>query len=404
MAIHTDYLAELIATADSDDVKKVLEMLTKETDMIKLSDTLVDKFQAKQMEATTAYLNKNDRLPSAVKKLNVKLKNKTKKDFAIEIIKFYREIRPFQCRKCKDEYIPGESATEENHIQCIICEQTGHTCFKKEHIDEGNGIVYICLSCQKTMSKVEKVPKLMAAIKPTVTEEEEEQNGDHEIEEVHRPVEKTDKVCELYKEGKCPHGLVGRNCKDKHPKHCNQHCKYGECRWGSKCWFLHPKICENSKKTRICYNEDCKKTHLKGTRRSDFNFRPEEERDRRYHQQQRYRRNSVNVWSESRNEQYTPQNKQANEKPEPTDASTQSFLAKYMEGMKTELFSEMKTSISSIFTKMREENQQMMQYATRPIITTMPVQNHGLAQKQNPNTVNLQSAVYHNPAMYPVNQ
>ena len=91
------------------------------------------------------------------------------------------------------------------------------------------------------------------------------------------------------------------------------------------------------------------------------------------------------------------------------------YIAKCIEGVKADLFSAMNTSMSNLYTKMREENQQIMQYATRPIITAVPVPNHGLAQnqapaqnqelnpKQNPNTVSLQNAVYHNPAMYQVN-
>lgn len=412
MVIEIDYLAELVATTENDDVKNVLEMLTKEIDMIKLCDTLVENFQAKQLEATTAHLNKNDRLPSAVNKLNTRIKNKTKKDFALEIIKFYREIRPYQCRKCKEDYIPGEAATEENSVQCIICEITGHTCFKKEQIDEVNGIVYICQSCQKSMSTGGKAPKLLNVVKTSGAEEDAEnvEGGD----EVHLPIEKTDNVCELYKEGICPHGLVGRKCKDKHPRHCRRWSAYGVCRWGDKCWFLHSKLCENSKKTGKCYNDDCKKTHLKDTTRTDFRFKPEE-RERRYPQKQRYRSDSVHVWSESRNEQYTSQNKQPKENQESRDESTQAFLAKCIEGVKADLFSAMNTSMSNLYTKMREENQQIMQYATRPIITAVPVPNHGLAQnqapaqnqelnpKQNPNTVSLQNAVYHNPAMYQVN-
>ena len=85
MVIHTDYFEEFVATADSDEIKDVLKTLTDDTDIVKICDNLVESFQAKLLEATTAYLNKTDRLPSAVKKLNIKLKNKTKKDFALEI-------------------------------------------------------------------------------------------------------------------------------------------------------------------------------------------------------------------------------------------------------------------------------------------------------------------------------
>ena len=273
------------------------------------------------------------------------------------------------------------------------------------------------------MSKVEKVPKLLNTIRIPNTEEDEEE--ERQIDEANdraetNTSEKTDKVCEMYKEGICPHGLVGRNCKDKHPRHCPRHCQYGVCRWGNKCWFLHPKLCENSRRTRTCYNDDCKKTHLRGTKRVDFNFnyRPEEERESRYQQKPRYRSNSVNVWSETRErrndeQQYTAHKKQPRENREQAEESTQAFLAKCIEGVKTELFSAMNTNINSLYTRIREENRQMVQqYAPRPIITAVPVPNQALVQNhvpaqsqeiprnQTPNPGNIQNAVYPNLSQY----
>ena len=72
------------------------------------------------------------------------------------------------------------------------------------------------------------------------------------------------------------------------------------CRFGDKCRYLHPKLCQNSVTMKMCLNEDCKLTHLKYTKRhkpndrlqSDNFKRPVAERHNTNSYSGNYRRNS----------------------------------------------------------------------------------------------------------------
>ena len=374
----TKYISQIGETTDSEDVKKVLAIATKEGSMIKLCDQLEKCTLAHLAATTNILLSFKDQFPSAWKKLNSKLLNKTKKDYSLEIVKFFREIMPSTCRKCDAEYVPlDEAASCTEYIQCVLCEKTEHSCYNKSHIDENSGIVYICECCQKLLGKVSNVPKVMK-IAPEPHEEKVEIDDKNAPEEKERGVdakegrdvlevpEKT-KVCILYQEGKCPHGLVGRNCPDKHPPHCRYHCGAGNCRRGKECYFLHPKLCANSVQTRTCYNDDCTKTHLKGTRR--VNKIPQQEyqtRETHIQEDTNYRKSSVNVWqnSESRKERGQPTKKvyqtSNTENPLPSEDFTKSFLVKCLEGVKSDLSKELTMSVTDLFKKFREETQMNM--------------------------------------------
>ena len=80
------------------------------------------------------------------------------------------------------------------------------------------------------------------------------------------------KVCHFYKNNKCKYGLRGRDCPYAHPKLCNRYNVNGcdpvrGCKKGKDCTFLHPPICYGSERKRECLNVECKRLHLKGTRR-----------------------------------------------------------------------------------------------------------------------------------------
>ena len=99
------------------------------------------------------------------------------------------------------------------------------------------------------------------------------------------------KICRLFQKHKCPHGQNGnklvdnKKCNDLHPKICQNYCKFGSdshhgCKKGRKCMYYHPKLCRNSVKNKICLDENCSFTHLKGTLRQKekiadkvFNFK-----------------------------------------------------------------------------------------------------------------------------------
>lgn len=84
--------------------------------------------------------------------------------------------------------------------------------------------------------------------------------------------QRKDQVCYYYKQNKCKYGLRGWNCPYAHPKLCNKFKVNGYdpvrgCKKGKDCKYLHPSICIGSERRRECFNVECKKLHLKGTRR-----------------------------------------------------------------------------------------------------------------------------------------
>ena len=93
------------------------------------------------------------------------------------------------------------------------------------------------------------------------------------------------KVCYFYKNNKCKYGLSGRDCSYAHPKLCNRYKINGcdpvrGCKKGNNCTFLHPSLCYGSERKRECFNMDCKRLHLKGTRRYTFDQTTTEQQTR----------------------------------------------------------------------------------------------------------------------------
>ena len=73
------------------------------------------------------------------------------------------------------------------------------------------------------------------------------------------------RICEAFKKGICPHGASGKtggNCSDSHPKRCPAFLKWGSkhtdhgCS-GSDCGKLHPVMCPRSDNQLQCFNKNC---------------------------------------------------------------------------------------------------------------------------------------------------
>jgi len=168
---------------------------------------------------------------------------------------------------------------------------------------ESKGVTWLCKVCFDKNNLLTPTSKRKESVsfddEPEKVEEgEEESDEEEEEEDVEKEAPKVDhsakKVCKLYMQMKCPHGLTGKReidgarCKHNHPPRCHKYCGYGPkhrlgCNKGKSCRYYHPVICKFSMRDRRCLNLDCSYTHLKGTERYGMrgrNSEPYAERNR----------------------------------------------------------------------------------------------------------------------------
>ena len=72
----------------------------------------------------------------------------------------------------------------------------------------------------------------------------------------------TKPICPKYKFGRCNDYDT---CKEiyHHPRRCRDLSTFGECPYGNRCQFFHPKICQQSVENRECSNPKCSYYHLR---------------------------------------------------------------------------------------------------------------------------------------------
>ena len=264
----------------------------KDSNLATLFSTHIKK---KPLEAVFEYIKTLTQYPKALEKLVVKRYNVTKLDLFNVLIDFVKSTFPYPCLKCKEQYLPFEQEDSEGcDVKCLFCGVPAHkTCVKDTSINPDIGVVFLCDSCLNVKEKPTKtsIDLENGESHPDnkgSTQSTEESSSDEEDDEawyVQKKKErkkkpstdssrKTDEICPLLMEGKCPHGLSGKECKYMHKRMCRKYCSFGDkemhvagCRFGDQCRFLHPKLCQNSVMTKSCYNKDCKLTHLKYTTR-----------------------------------------------------------------------------------------------------------------------------------------
>ena len=109
--------------------------------------------------------------------------------------------------------------------------------------------------------------------------------------ESEEPTTTESKKCRYYIQGKCRHGVSGKNCQFQHPKSCPKLLKNGTrantgCTKGKKCTYFHPKMCPSSLTKGVCVDRTCEKKHVKGTRRAEDGTCDEQPQQRQEQQQQ----------------------------------------------------------------------------------------------------------------------
>lgn len=240
-------------------------------------DNLVSNNTRATLESCVTYIKSiKDQYPTIYQKIAARA-SRVKQGYAGDISIFINGVTQIDCESCDGKYCHTSAEnTNDYDIKCYCCNRFAH----KPCYDAGEmkrGLFFICSVCTK---KEVKEP-----VKDDHSDEEEEVlvEGDQERRDKnnttvnHEVSDETQKdksttICPLLVVNECPHGISGKGCAYKHPRWCYKYQTFGDsapegCRRGDKCWFYHPKLCENSRAMQICLNKKCKDVHIHGTHR-----------------------------------------------------------------------------------------------------------------------------------------
>lgn len=232
-------------------------------------ESLVNENTRPNLELCVTYIKSlKDDYPAIHQKIAARA-SRVKQGYAGDISIFINGITQIDCENCDEKYCHTSAVnTNENDIKCYCCNRFAHKTCYTDVIKPG--LHFICSVCTKKEVKepaIEANPVTEAIINVEAEVAEEPKDDSKEDQE-----EKSNTICPRLVVNECPHGISGAGCEYKHPKWCFKYSQYGDrapegCRRGRKCWFYHPKLCENSLALQICLNKKCKDVHIKGTRR-----------------------------------------------------------------------------------------------------------------------------------------
>ena len=79
-------------------------------------------------------------------------------------------------------------------------------------------------------------------------------------------------MCRYYQQNRCKYGISGKGCNFLHPKMGQKLLSHGKSKYkgyfkDGKCKNFHPPMCRSSLSKRLCTNQNCEFTHIKGTKR-----------------------------------------------------------------------------------------------------------------------------------------
>ena len=230
---------------------------------------LIENNSKNELEQCVTYIRSlHMHYPTIAQRLELR-KGKNKPDYAGDISIFINGVIEIKCEVCDKQYCHSIAEnTMDHHLTCFICNRYSHKpCYEGEI---KQGLHFICSICNE--KKLEN-PEIEAAIPVPTKETAKDSNDSKENAEVTLAEDNnSETLCPLLAVGECPHGISGKGCSFKHPKWCWKYQKHGDrepdgCRRRDKCWYYHPKLCENSLKLNVCLNSKCKEHHLEGTRR-----------------------------------------------------------------------------------------------------------------------------------------
>lgn len=197
-----------------------------------------------------------------------------------------------KCQKCKQSVhtdctrLPAYAIVNFFNTRCqYTCEE----CVRKqlgESVDHQFAVVYTLIENEEAAKRLNKDENIENS-GTKADEDRENDSVDHETSNqdlekrsanLNTPMNenrdngnKNKKVCYFYKNNRCKYGRRGQGCPYAHPGLCYKFKMHGRdnvkgCR-KERCPYLHPTICYGSERKRECFNLQCKRLHLKGTRR-----------------------------------------------------------------------------------------------------------------------------------------
>ena len=133
-------------------ISKVDEANSRDVNLAVLLSTGVKK---DPLKGVVTYLKEtfSQTFPTAVEKLDIKVKNITKADLVNQILDFVATTLPSLCPKCDESYIPYSQVDgAADDVACFLCKLPAHReCYKTAEISPH--LVYLCHICIKTDEK-----------------------------------------------------------------------------------------------------------------------------------------------------------------------------------------------------------------------------------------------------------
>lgn len=160
------------------------------------------------------------------------------------------------------------------------CQYTCENCVRTQLGERGDSQFALVIDLIEKEKEVKVQQKIRVCEKEGESEDEDQSSesvSDHDnmaspAKQTYKQTSDVRKICFFYKQNRCKFGRKGSECPFAHPRLCYKYKNYGRdshkgCKDGGKCPYLHPPICYGSERGRECLNSQCKRLHLKGTRR-----------------------------------------------------------------------------------------------------------------------------------------
>ena len=419
-------LGGLLVKATDVAVKNVLGSYDKAKTVPQNIAQLKERSSGVALQDTIAFLKTNSpEYPVTQHVLSLKKRNK--EEYSRDIAKFLDFVKPSQCLSCKENYIPAAEQCTGDEPHCYLCQRPSHgLCYKETAIKPEIGVIFLCTECisikaaRELAADIQKQGANPINAKSANSEVDpnkpSELNLEAQLTEEEKPEAKADQEnedCPLYLKRQCPHGLTGKReingfpCPYKHRRHCKYYTEYGPtgCRFGKKCFFLHPALCQNSVKLKACLNRNCQELHIRGTQRYTRNipvntqpttttsnrFPPwmaENSGDPDLNRQSQSGPDRLNPWKnnlQSPTEEHTPQKTATN--------NSRDFLERHLEEMKADLISFIRTSITQAVPSIHPQYLMMQPTSYSQQAPAQPVH----TENQTIGPINAQAAAQFNP-------